>query len=175
MKRDAKKLFVFSSMIALLILMVSCSVKEGQELYFEQVGELKVRASNYLEYNKPSKLVDNNMATFWHSNQPAGELGWVAISYNKDVTIYAYTLARRSDMSSQAPVEFILEGALTNNFPTDKEKWELIDRQENQTWGDTNIKTYTIKQPKSFKHYRLRIIRTGDGAFASITEWRLEK
>lgn len=175
MKRDAKKLFVFSVMITLIILMVSCSVKEGQERSVEQVGELKVRAANHLENNKPSKLVDNNMETFWHSNQPPGNFGWVAISYDEGFAASKYTIARRSEVSSQAPVEFILEGASTTDFPNNRGKWEIIDKQENQTWKDTNIKTYTIKQPKKFKHYRLRIIRTGDGAFASIAEWRLEK
>lgn len=114
------------------------------------------------------------METFWHSNQPPGNFGWVAISYDEGFAASKYTLARRLEVSSQAPTEFILEGASTMSFPNKGEKWETIDRQENQTWKDTNIKTYTIKQPKSFKHYRLRIIKTGDGAFASIAEWKLE-
>lgn len=166
------KLFIFGISISSIIFMGSCSSKE--EPTYEKVDTMKIRASNYFKGYKPSKFVDDKMSTFWHSDEPPGNFDWVSISYEKLFKVSKYTIARRSDISSQAPVEFILEGASTPEFPDSDTKWETIDKQENQIWDD-NIKTYTIKLPKDFIHYRLRIIQTGDGMFASIAEWKLEK
>ena len=72
-------------------------------------------------------------------------------------------------------MDFILEGAVTKEFPDNESKWKIIAAQKNQKWTDNVTHTYKIKQPDSFMHYRMRILKTGDNSYASIAEWELVK
>ena len=143
-------------------------------MFVEKVGDTEVRTDNYLEKHGPSTFIDGDVSTFWHSAEPPGNFGWVSVSYEKPFKASKYTITRRADISSQAPVEFILEGTSAQNLSTGSVKWEVIDERKNQTWEKT-VKSYSIKQPKPFMHYRLRIIKTGDDTFASVAEWHLYK
>jgi len=143
-------------------------------MFVEKVGDTEVRTDNHLEKHGPSKFIDGDVSTFWHSAEPPGNFGWVSVSYEKPFKASKYTITRRADISSQAPVEFILEGTSAQNLSTGSVKWEVIDERKNQTWEKT-VKSYSIKQPKPFMHYRLRIIKTGDDTFASVAEWHLYK
>lgn len=138
-----------------------------------KIGEITARAMSHLGTNTPIRLIDGNINTFWHSAEPAANFGWISISYQKPVKISKYSIARRTDLSSQAPVDFVLEGTTGSEFPNDEKKWEIIDEQKDQDWSEVVQKTYEIKQPKDFIHYRIRILKTGDQAFASITELEL--
>jgi len=152
----------------------STAAEQLKEIPIQKVGDIEVRADNYLGKNTPSKFIDGDVSTYWHSAEPAGNFGWVSVSYEKPFKASKYTITRRADVSSQAPVEFILEGSSSKNFSTGSTKWEVIDERENQTWEKT-VQSYSIKQPKPFMHYRLRIIETGDNQWASIAEWHLYK
>lgn len=141
---------------------------------FEKVGEVTVGAKNHASQSySPSKITDKNMGSFWHSNsESVGDYGWVSISYAKLIKVSKYKIYRRLDVPLQAPVDFIVEGSAEQEFPNSDNQWAIIDEQTNQNWADT-MHSYTIKQPRVFKHYRLTIHKTGDPRVASIAEWEL--
>mgnify|MGYP001567828586 FL=1 len=169
--------YLLSNVVLILIglMLYSCdSSQSDKKPYGEgKIGVITARAMSHLGTNVPLKLIDDDVNTFWHSAEPAGNFGWVSISYPKPVKISKYSITRRTDIWSQSPVDFVLEGAIDREFQADqysKNKWKIIDEQRAQDWSREAQKTYTIKQPKEFIHYRIRILATGDKAYASIAE-----
>lgn len=153
--------------------MAMAAAKEPAKMS-EDVGDVKVGAKScYAADLSPAKFFDKDTKTMWHS--APNDFGWVSISYKKPFKASSYKITRRADISSQAPVDFIQEGAVTEKFPDSESKWKIIDAQKNQKWTDVLTQTYKIKQPDSFMHYRIRILATEDKHHASIAEWELIK
>lgn len=176
--------FVFGGVVISIAMALFCSdgqmamaaTKEPAKMSvtFEEVSGVKAGAKNsYAAYHSPAKLFDKDLGTMWHS--ATNDFGWVSVSYKKPFKASSYKITRRADISSQAPVGFVLEGAVTEKFPDNESKWKILDAQKNQKWTDVLTQTYKIKQPDSFIHYRLRILATEGKFHASIAEWELVK
>lgn len=190
--KNVKSVFVLGVMMALIVFMTSCDSKKkndgkgdekiamvsdkGKDGIFEKAGEITVGAKNqYAQSASPIKFFDKDTATAWHSGEP-GEFNWISISYIKPFKASKYKISRRVDISSQAPADFALEGAMSDKFPGDESQWQVIDEQKDQQWADLTH-TYAINtlKVKDYKHYRLRIIKTVnmEQGYASIAEFEL--
>jgi hypothetical protein len=166
---------LFVALMAFLFAAASCSSgkKTVEKAVFEKIDNVKVGAmSQYAETLSPKKFYDKDLNTFWHSGKPEGNFGWISISFKMPFMATGYKLVRRSDITSQAPVDFVLEGSSSKDFPDSDSKWVKIDEEKDQKWNDTTH-TYSIKQPSAFIHYRIRILTTDDKIFASVAEWEL--
>lgn len=142
---------------------------------FEKSGDVTLGAkSSYTESLSPLKFFDKDPGTFWHSGNPAGDYGWISISFSKPYKAHGYTITRRSEDSSQAPVDFVLEGSTSQVFPDAESKWKVIEEVRDQKWAVTK-QTYKIKNPDNYVHYRLRIVKTvSDQNNTSVAEWELK-
>ena len=142
---------------------------------FQKSGDTTLGAKSiYSESLSPLKFFDNDPATFWHSGNPGGDYGWISVSFPKPFKASTYTIVRRSEIASQAPAHFILEGSTSTAFPDSGSKWEILDEVKEQKWeGLTH--TYKIKKPKEYVHYRLTVLKTvSDFTHASVAEWNLK-
>ncbi|MBI5970591.1 MAG: hypothetical protein HY884_05505 [Deltaproteobacteria bacterium] len=181
MKKD-----LFTAAISILILAVcmSCdssetasSVKtQTKSPVFEKSGDVVLGAKSiYSESLNPLKFYDNDAKTFWHSGGPAGDYGWISMSFSKPFAASGYAITRRSEITAtQAPVDFILEGAASDNLPSSDADWKTIEEKKGQKW-DAVKNTYSLKQTDKYSHYRLRILKTvSDKNHTSIAEWEVK-
>ena len=176
---------LFTAAISSLVLVFCMSCGSGEKAsaakkadaapFFEQIGDVYVGAKSYYSDSlMPRMFYDNNAKTFWHSGGPAGDYGWVSISYKTPFRAKRYKLVRRMEIDTQSPADFVIEGSTSQDFPDNDAKWSVVDEQRGQKWNVAEH-SFIIKDPKEHRHYRMQILKTvSDQAHASVAEWYME-
>lgn len=81
---------------------------------------------------------------------------FVTVSIAAPASATFYTLSSSNDNESRDPREWVLYGS------ADGQTWKELDRQKDQAFGARfHLKGYAIKQPESFRHYKLEILAHG--------------
>lgn len=104
------------------------------------------------------------------SNSLGGVSGeWLMIGLPYRVALTSYTLHRRNDIATQAPVSFTILGS------NDRVTYTAVNTQTGQTWGALS-QTYTVTGSAAYQYYAIVTQVTGASGQAwvvSIVEWIL--
>ncbi len=89
---------------------------------------------------------------------------WLQLELPSAKYISSYKYAPQSSLQVRAAVNHILAGSSNNST------WLSVNSESNISWPDSSSKTFTCKNPNSYKYYRLiaQTINTGD--YFSVAE-----
>ncbi len=119
-------------------------------------------------YETIDKAVDRSFSTKYCANEHT--TGWLQYELSTSTKVDRYAVTS-GNTSSRNPKNWELLGSNTGSGV----RWETLDSRNNQDFL-TNYSTmeYTIKNPKEYKFYRLKVTaNNGDTKFFELAEWQL--
>ena len=148
-----KSLF-FSILFLLLSFAVSKAQNGGMTPLITDVSQLSTPFSDYVEGTDIGALIDNNTATYWHSdyhNRVEGNYHWVEVALKKPVKGIFSLYMHRRNCANDHPVKVVVSGS------SDAVTWSDIFTAELPYDGFTGVTSDYFSITESVSHLRLTV------------------
>ncbi len=110
-----------------------------------------------------AKLLDNDASTCYATGHNTFYVTW---NGSKTLAMGYYSLTSSNNGAECDPKSWTLSGS------TDQKKWEVLDKQTNQSFsGRMQTKEYEFENGVGYKYYRLTINENNGGTSTYIAEW----
>lgn len=149
-----QKLLLFSVLLLMLSHSVSKAQNDGMTPLITDVSQLSSPFSDYAEGTDIGALIDNNTATFWHSdyhNHVEGDYHWVEVALKKPVKGVFNLYMHRRNCANDHPVKIVVSGS------SDAVTWSDIFTAEFPYEGFTAVTSDYFSITESVSYLRLTV------------------
>ena len=149
-----QKSLLFSVLLLLLSFSVSKAQNNGMTPLITDVSQLSTPFSDYIEGTDIGALIDNNSATFWHTdyhNRVEGDFHWVDIALKKPVKGLFSLYMHRRDCANDHPVKVVV------SVSSDAVTWSDVYTAELPYEGFTGVMSDCFPITKSVSNIRLTV------------------
>jgi hypothetical protein len=137
----------------------------------------KITVSSVLDKRNPGMSPAGLLSgsSIWHAQSPPKFPEWVEISYSDAFAIGSFSLLPQPNSHGgsecrRAPKDFVLQGS------NDRTVWTDLLRVSDNTYHDgVEWRKWEISTASSWLYYRLQITSSGEPAFLTINQIRLDK
>lgn len=152
--QNIQKSLLLSVLFLLLSISMSKAQDEGMTPLITDVSQLSTPFSDYVEGTDIGALIDNNTATYWHSdyhNLVEGDLHWVEIALKKPVKGILSLYMHRRNCANDHPVKVVVSGS------NDAVTWSDIFTAEFPYNGFTGVMSDYFSITESVSYIRLTV------------------